>query len=231
MNIEHIKSACKKLIGLHDFRNFCKKDESFKANPDDDEYEEQQNFMRRIYNFTVEPVHLNHENPSLSMWMCVIRGSAFLWHQVRCMMAVLFMIGRQDDDETVIDLLFDIEKIKDQRPNYDIAPENGLILSECGFDDVEWTNASLQSDVETFNVFRKQFEESAISSCISEVMMKQYSDRTYHPLDPLLKQYPASAIESDERVSWDEAAQRVKKARKKQKGDDSTIIRKAAQQA
>lgn len=121
------------------------------------------------------------------MWMCVIRGSAFLWHQVRCMMSVLFMIGRQDDDESVIDLLFDVETIKDQRPNYEIAPENGLILSECGFDDVEWTNASLQSDVETFNVFRKQFEESAISTCISEVMMKQYSDRTYHPKDPLLK--------------------------------------------
>jgi tRNA pseudouridine38/39 synthase len=113
MNIDKIKSACKKLIGLHDFRNFCKKDESFKANPDDDEYEEQQNFMRRIYNFTVEPVHLNHENSSLSMWMCEIRGSAFLWHQVRCMMSVLFMIGRQDDDESVIDLLFDVETIKD----------------------------------------------------------------------------------------------------------------------
>jgi tRNA pseudouridine38/39 synthase len=69
--------------------------------------------MRRIYNLTVEPVHLNHENPSLSMWMCVIRGSAFLWHQVRCMMSVLFMIGRQDDDESVIDLLFDVETIKD----------------------------------------------------------------------------------------------------------------------
>ena len=40
MNIDHIKSACTKLIGLHDFRNFCKKDESFKANPDDDKYED-----------------------------------------------------------------------------------------------------------------------------------------------------------------------------------------------
>jgi hypothetical protein len=29
------------------------------------------------------------------------------------MMSVLFMIGRQDDDESVIDLLFDVEKIKD----------------------------------------------------------------------------------------------------------------------
>ena len=71
------------------------------------------------------------------------------------MMAVLCMIGRGDDDESVIDVLFDVETIKDQRPNYEIALENGLILSECGFDDVQWTNATLQSDVETFNVFYK----------------------------------------------------------------------------
>jgi len=71
------------------------------------------------------------------------------------MMAVLFMIGRGDDDESVIDVLFDVETIKDQRPNYETAPENGLILSECGFDDVQWTGATLQSDVETFNVFYK----------------------------------------------------------------------------
>lgn len=30
MDIEKIKTSCKKLIGLHDFRNFCKKDESIK---------------------------------------------------------------------------------------------------------------------------------------------------------------------------------------------------------
>jgi tRNA U38,U39,U40 pseudouridine synthase TruA len=38
MDIEKIKSACKKLVGLHDFRNFCKKDESIKN--EDDEAEE-----------------------------------------------------------------------------------------------------------------------------------------------------------------------------------------------
>jgi tRNA pseudouridine38/39 synthase len=55
------------------------------------------------------------------------------------MMAVLFMIGKGDEDESVIDLLYDIEKIK-ERPNYDIASESALILSECGFDDIDWTN-------------------------------------------------------------------------------------------
>lgn len=106
--------------------------------------------MRTVFNFTVEPVHLNNKNESLSMWMCVIRGSAFLWHQVRCMMAVLFLIGRGEDDDSVIDLLFDTDLLRDQRPNYDIAPESGLLLSDCGFDDLEWKTANLASDVETY---------------------------------------------------------------------------------
>lgn len=50
-------------------------------------------------------------------------------------MAILFLIGRGEEDESVIDLLYDIEKIK-ERPNYNIASESGLILSECGFDDI-----------------------------------------------------------------------------------------------
>ena len=68
-------------------------------------------------------------------------------------MAVLFIIGRGDDDESVIDLLFDTEKFT-ERPNYDIASENGLILSECGYDDISWEN-SLQSDIETYNIFKR----------------------------------------------------------------------------
>ncbi len=61
--------------------------------------------------------------------------------------------------------------------------------------------------------------------------MKQYTERTYDPKDPLLKQYPTPIEPIVGRVAWDEAADRVKKAKKKQKADDSSIIRKAAQQA
>ena len=41
MDIDRIRQGCKKLIGLHDFRNFCKRDDSFKnsigGEEDDDE--------------------------------------------------------------------------------------------------------------------------------------------------------------------------------------------------
>ena len=39
--MNRIRIACKKLVGLHDFRNFCKKDDSFTKNNnlEDDEGE------------------------------------------------------------------------------------------------------------------------------------------------------------------------------------------------
>ena len=71
--------------------------------------------------------------------MALIKGSAFLWHQVRCMMAILFMIGKGVEDKTVIQKLFDVELIK-ERPNYDIACGKNLILSDCGFEGITWKN-------------------------------------------------------------------------------------------
>ena len=51
MDIKAIAQSAKKYIGLHDFRNFCKKDDS--AIKLDDE---EQNFMRRIFSFRTQLV-------------------------------------------------------------------------------------------------------------------------------------------------------------------------------
>jgi tRNA pseudouridine38/39 synthase len=75
MNVSLIAQSAKKLLGLHDFRNFGKKDENV-FRPDDEE----QNFMRRIYVFRTQLVTRNKTNPGLNIYKCVISGSAFLWH-------------------------------------------------------------------------------------------------------------------------------------------------------
>lgn len=46
MDVRLIAEHSKKLLGLHDFRNFCKRDDNV-FRPDD----EDQNFLRRIYSF------------------------------------------------------------------------------------------------------------------------------------------------------------------------------------
>lgn len=85
--------------------------------------------------------------------MAVIKGSAFLWHQVRCMMSILFMIGNGTEKPDIISQLFRIDKIT-ERPLYDIAEGNNLILSDCGFEGIEWTNSNLFADIETYQVVK-----------------------------------------------------------------------------
>jgi hypothetical protein len=54
-----MEKACKKLIGMHDFMNFCKKDESIQISNTgfrDNDDEPQGTFIRRIYSFRIELV-------------------------------------------------------------------------------------------------------------------------------------------------------------------------------
>ena len=56
-------------------------------------------FVRReIYSAQILPFSDSAAESSSTVWMFEIRGIAFLWHMVRCIMAVLFMVGGKDCD-------------------------------------------------------------------------------------------------------------------------------------
>ncbi len=83
-----MKEAATKFLGLHDFRNFCKKDSA----------KEIVEYERTIFQFDIEPASKTLQKESeieqlSSLFAATIKGSAFLWHQVRCMMQVLLKIG------------------------------------------------------------------------------------------------------------------------------------------
>ena len=133
MNLEKMKLAASKLVGTHDFRNFCKKDDS--AVIDD---EEEQNFIRRIFSIRFESVFGTNEDnshPLLKMYVCIIKGTAFLWHQIWYTMAILFMVGEGKEDESIIDYLLDVEKVP-EKPNYLMASDKPLILSNWYFEGI-----------------------------------------------------------------------------------------------
>ncbi|XP_019427551.1 PREDICTED: tRNA pseudouridine(38/39) synthase-like isoform X1 [Lupinus angustifolius] len=128
LNILAMESAGKKLLGEHDFRNLCKMDA---ANV--------HNYRRRITSFEISPTDVRYDGNQL----CVIkiRGSAFLWHQVRCMVAVLFMVGKDLESPSVIDMLLDTEKIP-RKPQFIMASEVPLVLQSCEFEDIKFMCSS-----------------------------------------------------------------------------------------
>ncbi|XP_021737671.1 tRNA pseudouridine(38/39) synthase-like isoform X1 [Chenopodium quinoa] len=120
LNISAMQTAAKKYLGEHDFRNFCKMDAV-----------NVHNYKRCITSFDITPSSEKFKDKEL--WAIIIRGSAFLWHQVRCMVAVLFMIGRGLESVEIIDVLLDIERTP-KKPQYTMASALPLVLSSCEFE-------------------------------------------------------------------------------------------------
>ena len=68
-----------------------------------------------------------------------IRGQAFLYNQVRCIMAILMMIGKGQEDPEIINDLLDIERTP-RKPPYVIADPEQLLLYKVGYNtfDLRW---------------------------------------------------------------------------------------------
>ncbi|KAL5714768.1 tRNA pseudouridine(38/39) synthase [Ranunculus cassubicifolius] len=125
LDLPAMQIACKKFVGEHDFRNFCKMDA---ANV--------HNYRRCIKSFEISSCNSSSEGED-QLWVMTIKGTAFLWHQIRCMVAVLFMIGQGLELPSVVDDLLDTTRTP-RKPQYVMAPELPLILRTCKFDNLNF---------------------------------------------------------------------------------------------
>ncbi|PUZ40893.1 hypothetical protein GQ55_9G458900 [Panicum hallii var. hallii] len=128
LDILEMQRAASKFVGEHDFRNFCKMDAANVSN-----------YRRRITEFTISACGKRSNNDELCYM--TIKGTAFLWHQVRCMVAVLFLIGQGLESPSVVDSLLDITKTP-RKPQYKMAAELPLILRSCLFDQTDFMCSS-----------------------------------------------------------------------------------------
>lgn len=44
------------------------------------------------------------------MYQLIIKGKSFLWHQIRCIVAVLFLIGGKRESPEIVQDLLDVGK-------------------------------------------------------------------------------------------------------------------------
>ena len=128
VNVEAMNHAAQKFVGQHDFRNFCKMDVASGI----------VTFERSLLSFTVRKINSDPQSSDgFDMCEMTICGSAFLWHQVRCMVAVLLMIGQNLENTEVIDWMLDIKQCP-RRPQYNMASEIPLVLYDCVYEKFSW---------------------------------------------------------------------------------------------
>ncbi|KAJ3239041.1 tRNA pseudouridine synthase 3 [Chytriomyces hyalinus] len=153
LDLKRMQEAAKLYIGAKDYRHFCKVDPSKNV----------KTYVRTVLDASVEPMLARDSNlPTTSNFLVPskndegsetkvapesflvfeVKGHAFLWHQVRCMTAILHLIGRGLEPVSLINDLTDLSKHPDNagRPIYGMASEIPLVLVECGFSDgaLDW---------------------------------------------------------------------------------------------
>jgi tRNA pseudouridine38/39 synthase len=75
------------------------------------------------------------------MYAFTLHGSAFLWHQVRSIVAILFLIGQRLESPSLVPHLLDISS-NPTRPKYEMASDAPLVLWDCIFPAAEEVQSS-----------------------------------------------------------------------------------------
>lgn len=116
LDLSRMREAAALFIGDHDFRNFCKLDGSKQI----------ENHAR-----TVVKAYFD-EQEATGMVVFNLIGTAFLWHQVRHIIASIFLIGRGIEGPELIKELLDTAK-NPSKPSYTMGAPLPLTLYECGY--------------------------------------------------------------------------------------------------
>ncbi|EUB58100.1 tRNA pseudouridine synthase 3 [Echinococcus granulosus] len=159
LNVETMRIAASKLIGQHDFRNFCSPQINNGV------------FNHERIIFDIDISDDDDAKTNLRRFCCLnIRGSAFLYHQIRCIASLLIAIGRGLESPNVIDALLDVQKMPG-KPQYQMAEAEPLLFFEPEFQEMDWqTSLAAQEDV--LRSMQKLWTKCTIRAQIVGVMLE-----------------------------------------------------------
>jgi tRNA pseudouridine38/39 synthase len=142
LDLSLMRDGAQRLVGEHDFRNLCKLDPAKQIT----------NFHRRILSAEISPVAGERD-----LYVLDLVGTAFLYHQVRHIMAILFLIGTALEHPSVMSSLLNVNpeklttpllakegdpplEVVDRKPEYQMADGLPLMLWDCAYadSDVQW---------------------------------------------------------------------------------------------
>ena len=167
LNLEYMQEAADHLVGDHDFRNFCKFDPSKQIT----------NYRRRIF-------HAKITRHSDTMSYLDLQGTAFLWHQVRCIMSILFLVGHRFEAPNITQTLLDVERVP-RKPSYEMASDLPLVLYDCTYDDknIQWHTPGDYAFYSTWPAAWNEHYEITLQQILSGLTLDTIS-RHFPPTTP-----------------------------------------------
>lgn len=189
LSIPRMQEAAALLVGEHDFRNLCKLDPAKQI----------KTFKRGILSATISPVQGED-----GMYVLDLVGTAFLYHQVRHIMAMLLLVGSGLEPPSVISALMNVEDnpgtelpIVDRKPEYQMADGLPLMLWDCGYadQDVDWrsNDGSLSGQGYLHTQMRSIRERSRIHTTLNQHFL-QAAEKFHAPEDSKLPLGPGALV-------------------------------------
>ena len=198
LDLSRMQDAASRLLGEHDFRNLCKLDASKQIN----------NFRRTILQASISPARLEGKADLDGVWVFDLRGTAFLYNQVRHIVAILFLIGSGLEHPSLMTALLNADKerpypafkegeqippIVDRKPEYQMADGLPLVLWECAYSDEDIRWQIDESDGEgggangaggVYGQLKSIYERSTIHSALDAYFLESASKHHPAPMNP-----------------------------------------------
>jgi tRNA pseudouridine38/39 synthase len=198
LDTPRMQDAASRLLGEHDFRNLCKLDASKQIT----------NFRRTILQASISPARLEGKAGLDDIWVFDLKGTAFLYNQVRHIMAVLFLVGAGLEHPSLMTALLNVDKecplppfrvgepippIVDRKPEYQMADGLPLVLWDCVYsdEDVQWQidegdgeEGSAGGAGGVHDQLRSIQERSAIHSALDAYFLESASKHHPAPMNP-----------------------------------------------
>jgi len=177
LNLSLMREAAQALIGEHDFRNLCKMDVANGVIT----------YRRHITAVDLTETDWKGDSETgFDVCELTITGQAFLWHQIRCIVAILFLIGQGRESPSIVSELLDIER-HPCKPQYTMAAEFPLALFDCAYDndDVNWCR-DVDSDTDTARSLQAVWTQHSVRAAMLRRMLWELGGCQQHQADILV---------------------------------------------
>uniref|UniRef100_A0A7E4VAJ7 tRNA pseudouridine synthase n=1 Tax=Panagrellus redivivus TaxID=6233 RepID=A0A7E4VAJ7_PANRE len=167
LNITAMQLALDALVGSHDFRNFCRIDMN--------ENRLEASYVREIFNARLTPVDPVAESSPYQMIQLQIKGSGFLWHQIRCIVTLVHEIGLGNEEPSLITKLLDVQSTP-AKPQYAMARDMPLCFFDASYTDgiFDWKSSVNADTIRRLYVhLQQQWCEFATKAAIVRSMMTE----------------------------------------------------------
>ena len=216
LDVDAMRNGAARLVGEHDFRNLSKLDPAKQLT----------SFRRRILRADISPLRNDDDNHygaggRCDMHVLDLVGTAFLYNQVRHIMAVLLLIGARLESPSVISALLNVDPDNESstngggedgeeappptvacKPEYQMADAMPLVLWDCVYalEDAPWRTDDADIDGGSAGLhsqLTRLAERAQVEATLAEHFLAAAS-QFHAAVAPLLRQ-PATG----ERGPWD----------------------------